>query len=91
MAAYLAKVKVLRVPARTTLPRPCCGGLAEGGLMAPLRGLGAGHNGWRVAASCVPMLAGAVTLMLVHRCGVAFVILFASCTLLLVLLVSSTG
>lgn len=71
--------------------------------MASLHGLGnlhlslkrrTGHrswNGWRVAASCIPMLAGAATLMVVHRAGVAFLILFASCTLLLVLLVSSTS
>ena len=71
--------------------------------MAPLHSLGnlhlslkrhAGHHaghGWRVAASCIPMLAGAATLVVIHRAGVAFFILFASCTLLLVLLVSSTG
>lgn len=71
--------------------------------MAPLHGLGAWHlspkrrpgghggNGWRAAASCIPMLAGAVTLVVVHRAGVVFFVLFASCTLLLVLLVSSAG
>ena len=71
--------------------------------MAPLHGRGGwqlsprrrtgghGGNGWRVAVSCVPMLAGAVTLVVVHRAGVVFFVLFASCTLLLVLLVSSTG
>lgn len=71
--------------------------------MAPLHGLGNLHlslkrhtgqhrgNTWRVAASCIPMLAGAATLMVIHRAGVAFIILFASCTLLLVLLVSSTS
>jgi hypothetical protein len=37
------------------------------------------------------MLAGAVTLVVVHRAGVVFFVLFASCTLLLVLLVSSAG
>ncbi len=71
--------------------------------MAPLHSLGNWHlspkrrpgghggNGWRVALSCIPMLAGAVVLVVIHRAGVPFFILFASCTLLLVLLVSSTG
>jgi Flp pilus assembly protein TadB len=72
-------------------------------LMAPLHNLGAwrlspkrrssdhGGNGWRVALSCIPMLAGAVILVVIHRTGVAFFVLFASCTLLLILLVSSTS
>ena len=71
--------------------------------MAPLHTLAAWHlwpkrragdhggNCWRVAASCLPMLAGAVTLVIMHRAGTVFFILFVSCTLLLVLLVSSTG
>lgn len=71
--------------------------------MAPLHSLGTWHvlpkrrpgghggNGWRVAVCCLPMLAGAVTLMVIHRAGVAFFILFASCTLLLILTVGSTG
>jgi anti-sigma-K factor RskA len=71
--------------------------------MAPLHNLGAwrlapkrrssdhGGNGWRVAVSCIPMLAGAVALVVVHRAGVPFVVLFASCTLLLIVLVRSTG
>ena len=62
------------------------------GRLRPKRGPGHhGGNGWRVAVSCIPMLAGSVTLLVVHRAGVAFFVLFASCTLLLVLLVRSTG
>jgi hypothetical protein len=71
--------------------------------MAPLHTLSAWHlwpkrrdgdhrgNGWRVAASCIPMLVGAVSLVVIHRAGMVFFILFVSCTMLLVVLVSSTG
>jgi uncharacterized membrane protein YwaF len=45
-------------------------------------------NGWPIAACCIPMLAGAVALVLAHRAGVVFLILFASCTALVALVMA---
>jgi len=45
-------------------------------------------NGWPIAACCFPMLADAVALVLAHRAGVAFLILFASCTALVALVMA---
>ena len=45
-------------------------------------------NGWPIAACCLPMLAGAVGLVLAHRAGVAFLILFASSTALVALVMA---
>ncbi len=45
-------------------------------------------NGWPIAACRIPMLAVAVALVLAHRAGVAFLILFASCTALLALVMA---
>jgi hypothetical protein len=39
-------------------------------------------NGAPIAACCLLMLAGAVGLVVAHRAGVVFLILFASCTAL---------
>ena len=52
-----------------------------------------GHkgNGWPVAASCLPMLGGAVALVLAYRAGVAFLILFALCTGLMAVLMAGIG
>lgn len=50
-----------------------------------------GGNGWPVAAGCIPTLAGAVALVLAHRGGVTFLILFASCTALNALLMAGVG
>lgn len=50
-----------------------------------------GGNGWPVAACCIPLLAGAVMLVLAHRGGVTFLILFASCTALNALLMAAVG
>lgn len=48
-------------------------------------------RGWPIAAACLPMLAGAVALVLVHRAGLVFLILFASCTALLALMMAGIG
>ena len=45
-------------------------------------------NGWPIAACCLPMLAGAVGLVLAHRAGVAFLVLFASCAALVTLVMA---
>ena len=45
-------------------------------------------NGWPIAACCLRMLAGAVGLVLAHRAGVAFLILFASCAPLVALVMA---
>jgi hypothetical protein len=47
-----------------------------------------GGNGWPIAACCFPMLAGAVALVLAHRAGVTFLILFAACTALVALVMA---
>jgi hypothetical protein len=47
-----------------------------------------GGSGWPVAASCVPMLAGAAALVLTRRAGIIFLILFASCPAILFLLMA---
>jgi Flp pilus assembly protein TadB len=49
------------------------------------------RNGWRIAACCAPGLVGAVTMTVIHRGGVVFLILFASCTLLLGFLMAATS
>jgi hypothetical protein len=50
-----------------------------------------GGNGWPVVAACIPMLAGAATLVLTHRAGVTFLILFTSCTAIMALLMAGNG
>jgi hypothetical protein len=50
-----------------------------------------GWNGWPIAASCVPMLAGAAMLFIAHRVGILFMILFTSCTAIMVLLMAGIG
>jgi hypothetical protein len=45
-------------------------------------------SGWPIAARCLPILAGAVGLVLAHRAGVVFLILFASCTALVALVMA---
>lgn len=50
----------------------------------------AGH-GCPIAASCVPMLAGAVALVLDHRASTVFLVLFTGCTALLVLLLGGAS
>ena len=40
-------------------------------------------NSWPIAASCLPLLAGAAALVLMHRATVLFLIMFAACTALL--------
>ena len=45
-------------------------------------------NGWPIAACCLPTLAGAVGLVLADRAGVALLILFASCTALVALVMA---
>ena len=46
---------------------------------------------WPVAACCALLLAGAVTLVLVHKAGAIFLILFLSCTAILVVLMAESG
>lgn len=46
---------------------------------------------WPVAACCAPLLAGAVTLVLVHKAGATFLVLFPSCTAVLVVLMAESG
>lgn len=46
---------------------------------------------WPVAACCAPLLALAVTLVLVHDAGVTFLVLFFSSTALMVLLMAESG
>ena len=48
-------------------------------------------NGWPIAACCVPMMAGAVALMLVDRASVVFLVLFTACTALVALLMAGIG
>ena len=45
-------------------------------------------NGWPITACCIPMLAGALALVLALRAGVVFLILFASCTALVALVMA---
>jgi hypothetical protein len=57
---------------------------------------GARRNGscpaaWSVAACCAPLLAGAVALVLVHKAGVTFLVLFFSSTAIMVLLMAESG
>lgn len=57
---------------------------------------GARRNGpcpaaWPVAACCAPLLAGAVTLVLVHKAGATFLVLFLTCTALMVVLMAESG
>lgn len=57
---------------------------------------GARRNGscpavWPVAACCAPLLAGAVTLVLVHKAGVTFLVLFFSSTAVMVVLMAESG
>lgn len=57
---------------------------------------GARRNGrcpaaWPIAACCTPLLAGAVLLVLVHKAGVTFLVLFFSSTALMVLLMAESG
>lgn len=78
-----------------------CG--AEEALMTPPHDLAAGDGpgesrrggrraaGWAVAVSCVPLLAGAVTLVAAHKAGVAFLILFAASTVLMAALMAAAG
>ena len=79
-----------------------CRRIAEGGLMAPLPATGATYrpstprqNGtwycWPIAASCIPMLAGVVVLVVAHRAGLTFLALFLSCTTLMVALMVWLG
>lgn len=46
---------------------------------------------WPIAACCAPLLAIAVTLVLVHKAGVTFLILFFSSTAVMVLLMAESG
>ena len=46
---------------------------------------------WPIAATCIPMLAGAIVLVLAHRAGATFLILFLSCMALMVLLMAWLG
>jgi hypothetical protein len=58
----------------------------------PRRGGGDGRwYCWPIAAMCIPMLAGAVVLVLTHRAGVTFLFLFLSCMMLMVLLMAWLG
>ena len=50
-----------------------------------------GGNFWPIAASCLPLLAGAATLVLIHRATVLFLIMFAGCTALLALAMAAIG
>ena len=80
--------------------RPGRGALAEGALMLGPQNSGAGpparqagkdgpgKSGWPVAVSCFPMLAGAAALVLTRRASIIFLILFASCTAILFLLMA---
>lgn len=47
--------------------------------------------GWPVAACCAPLLVGAVALVLVHKAGLTFLVLFLSSTALMVLLMAEGG
>lgn len=47
--------------------------------------------GFPIAASCVPMLAGAVALVLDHRASTVFLVLFTGCTALLALLLAGAS
>jgi hypothetical protein len=51
------------------------------------------HRGdcWPIAASCLPMLAGAAALVVFHRASVLFLITFAACTALLALAMAAIG
>lgn len=48
-------------------------------------------TGWPIVASCALLLAGAVTLVLMHQAGVTFLILFSSCTLVTSLAIARPG
>lgn len=57
---------------------------------------GARRNGhcpaaWPIAACCAPLLAGAVLLVLLHKAGITFLVLFFSSTALMVLLMAESG
>lgn len=46
---------------------------------------------WPIAACCTPLLAGAVALVLMHKAGVTFLVLFFSSTAIMVLLMAESG
>ena len=48
-------------------------------------------RGWPTAAACIPMLAGAVALVLADRAGLVFLALFASCTALMAWMTAGIG
>ena len=52
------------------------------------RAAGRAGHGWPLAA-CLPMLAGATVLVMLHRAGMIFLIMFASCTVLLAVLLAA--
>jgi hypothetical protein len=46
---------------------------------------------WPVVTSCGALLAGAVTLVVIHKAGVTFLVIFASSVAIMVLLMAESG
>lgn len=46
---------------------------------------------WPVVASCAALLAGAVTLVLIHKAGITFLVIFVSSITIMILLMAESG
>ena len=46
---------------------------------------------WPVVASCAVLMAGAVTLVLIHKAGITFLVIFVSSVAILILLTGVSG